>query len=127
MAQTRDLKWGLFILLTGVMLLGLVSCERPSLPVEVGPPTQAVLVEPSDRSSNIPVTTLLTWMESKRATSYDVYLGTTDPPPFKTSTNSTSVNPGQLDYSTIYYWRVDAKNEHGSVQGDLQIFTTAAK
>lgn len=48
------------------------------------------------------------------ATSYDVYFGTTNPPPFMVNTTSTSYYTGtSLNSSTTYYWKVVPKNASG--------------
>ena len=47
------------------------------------------------------------------ATSYDVYFGTTDPPPFRVSQRDEVFLPGPLETATTYYWRVDAVTASG--------------
>lgn len=117
---------GIFILLLGIMLLSGVSCRPGTPPVkEVGPPTIAFPLEPVDRAMGVPLNPTLTWMAAKRATSYDICFGTTNPPPFRSNAASTSCNPGTLEPLTTYYWRIDAVNEHGKKQGDIRIFTTS--
>jgi hypothetical protein len=57
-----------------------------------------------------------------------VYFGTDSTPDsgeLKGNQTSFSYNPGTLDYSTTYYWRIDAKNSDGTTTGDVWYFTTA--
>jgi len=56
---------------------------------------------------------------------YDVYFGTTSPPPFSHNNGSTKTwDPGTLEYSTTYYWRVVAKDANGSTTSATWNFVT---
>jgi len=57
---------------------------------------------------------------------YDVYFGTTSPPPKVASNQSeTTYDPGTLEYNTTYYWQIVAWNELGeSAEGPIWSFTT---
>jgi len=57
---------------------------------------------------------------------YDVYFGTTSPPPKVASNQSeTTYDPGTLEYNTTYYWQIIAWNEQGeSAEGSIWSFTT---
>jgi hypothetical protein len=68
----------------------------------------------------------LTWQASSGADSYDVYFGTTTPPPFLANTHATSYLP-QMDYNTQYYWQIIPKSAGGDASGcDIWSFTTAS-
>jgi formylglycine-generating enzyme required for sulfatase activity len=58
---------------------------------------------------------------------YDVYLGTGNPPPLVSAGQSAlSYNPGGLIAGTTYYWRVVAHDHHNnSAAGPLWMFTVA--
>ncbi|HTN45479.1 MAG TPA: T9SS type A sorting domain-containing protein [Flavipsychrobacter sp.] len=92
------------------------------------PPNCATAFNPADKSTttNAATTTNLTWLSGGGgATDYDVYFGTTYPPPFVGNTTSTSF-PVSLNSSTTYYWYVLAKNANGSAVGcDTLDFRTA--
>jgi len=84
-------------------------------------------VSPADNATNVPITAILDWNASSGATSYDVNFGTSSSPPFVGTTTLTYWNPpGDMAYSTHYYWRAIAKNSCGSTYGSIWEFTTAA-
>ena len=67
----------------------------------------------------------LDWGDASGATSYDVYFGTTNPPPFSVNKATSSHDPGTLNYITTYYWKIVAKNICGSTASPVWSFTTA--
>jgi len=77
--------------------------------------------------NNISVTQQLGWTAASGAISYNIYLGTTNPPLFKTTITDTSYSPGTLAYNTTYYWRIDAQNSSGTTFGNLWRFKTLMK
>jgi hypothetical protein len=83
-------------------------------------------LSPANGATNVAVTPSLIWSAASGATSYDVYLGTTNPPSLATSTSMTSYAPSALSNSTVYYWKVVAKNGSGSTSSSTVSFTTAA-
>jgi PKD repeat protein len=60
---------------------------------------------------------------------YDVYFGTSSPPPINISNQSgTSYAPGDMQYATLYYWRIVAWDNHSvSSVGPLWNFTTRSE
>ncbi len=61
-----------------------------------------------------------------RATSYDVYFGTSSTPPLVTNVSGTTYNPGTLGGNTTYFWKIAAKNAGGSTASTIWSFTTLA-
>ena len=64
-----------------------------------------------------------------RALSYDLYWGTSTEWGTPINTSSTFVTialTASLEHETLYYWRVDAKNEAGTTRGNVWSFTTVA-
>ena len=57
---------------------------------------------------------------------YDVYLGTTNPPPIVSEGEVNSLyDPGYLEYETTYYWSVETYDSYGlSTGGQVWEFTT---
>jgi hypothetical protein len=88
------------------------------------PPSKAINPIPSNNDSDIPLDQVLSW-SSSQAASYDVYFGTANPPAFKLNQTGTSYSPA-LKYGTTYYWRIDSKNSHATIEGDIYNFTTVA-
>jgi hypothetical protein len=64
----------------------------------------------------------LRWAAGTRAKSHDVYFGTSDPPPFVCNQTAATFDPGKMDYSTTYYWRVDEVGAYGTTQGPVWSF-----
>ena len=82
---------------------------------------------PAANAFNINTGGTLSWNPSAPATSYDVSLGTTNPPTaFASSIASASVAFSGLTPNTVYFWRVSARNSAGSTPGDVWQFTTGA-
>jgi len=95
--------------------------------------------DPSNGAVDVKQTTILTWSHGVFADSHQVYFGTdkdavknadTSSPEYKVSGNlgSESYDPGQLQWDTTYYWRVDEANNANADSpwtGPLWSFTTA--
>ncbi|MCP4261114.1 MAG: hypothetical protein GY774_26955 [Planctomycetes bacterium] len=104
-----------------------------SLPVRAGAP------DPSNGAVDIRQTAILSWGVGEAAASHEVYFGTdedavknADPssPEYKGTRDlgSESYEPGQLDWDTTYYWRVDEVNNANPDSpwvGKVWEFTTA--
>ncbi|MFH1226477.1 MAG: SBBP repeat-containing protein, partial [Planctomycetota bacterium] len=88
---------------------------------------QPISPTPANNAINVITTTQLSWGVVSGATSYDVYFGTTSPGTFKGNQAGTSYDPGELSYSTPYYWRIDSKNAGGTTTGQVWSFTTQAE
>ncbi len=93
------------------------------------PPEKAISPAPLDGASNIGINTpTLTWADGGGADSYDVYFGLESGNLDKivsgitdVSADITSFTP--MDYSTVYYWRIDSINANGTTTGDEWSFT----
>src|SRR5436190_18722531 len=93
----------------------------------MGPPSAPTLLSPSNGATNVSTSPALSWNAATGATSYDVYLGTSNPPGlYSTNVTDTSLNVGPLTANTTYYWKVTAKNSVGSADSTLSSFTVAA-
>ncbi|RLF36819.1 MAG: hypothetical protein DRN08_00615 [Thermoplasmata archaeon] len=57
---------------------------------------------------------------------YDVYFGTSTPPPLVVNNQSSTVyDPGTMSYMTTYYWKIVAWDNHGAKSiGQIWSFTT---
>ena len=94
---------------------------------------------PNDEATDVPRDVTLSWEPGEHANKHDVYLGTSfddvndatkASPEYKTtkSLGDESYTPGNLEFGTTYYWRIDEVNAppHQSTvfKGELWQFTT---
>ena len=100
-----------------------VSYDTPSA-LWPYPPAPATNPSPANAATGQSVTTTLTWSNGFNAASYAVYFGPSNPPAPVANQNDTSYDPGVLNYSTSYYWRIDAVNDSGTATGTVWSFTT---
>ncbi|UCD36912.1 MAG: T9SS type A sorting domain-containing protein [Fidelibacterota bacterium] len=107
----------------GVMSVYSNLAQATTLDVS-GVPLQASHPSPADSATDVWISATLTWDNAAAATSYDVYLGTTNPPPFRINQMVTVYEPRDLLDSTIHYWRVDPVNDRGTTTGQVWRFTT---
>lgn len=87
--------------------------------------------QPASGATGVSTATQLTWQCSDLdgdAITYDVAFGTANPPAIVSSNlTSTSHNPGQLNQSMTYYWKVTATDAHGAAtSGPVWNFTTGS-
>jgi len=96
--------------------------------LQVPPPLPAIpaLTLPANGAIGVALNPTLGWSASSTATSYAVYLGTTNPPPLLGTTTANTYVPGTLGPATPYYWQVAATNTVGSVNSAISSFTTLA-
>ena len=94
---------------------------------ELPPPGQPGNPSPADGATAVSVDQDLSWSPAAGATTYEVYLGTNSTPgpgDLQGALTGTTFALGQLSYSTVYYWRVDAINGNGTTTGPVWSFTT---
>jgi hypothetical protein len=90
-------------------------------------PTKASSPTPLDNASMVSVDADLAWTAGADTLTHDVYFGTSNPPALASANQAgTNYDPGTLNTSTTYYWRIDEKNTNGTTTGDVWSFTTAA-
>jgi hypothetical protein len=98
--------------------------------VDNGAPPPPSYVSPANGADDRSVHSQLQWSASidpeSDPVTYDVYLGTTNPPSLALADRSaTSYNPGELLYDQTYYWRISAKdNRSNESPGPVWSFTT---
>jgi hypothetical protein len=97
-------------------------------------------LDPANGAVDITQTPVLTWTPGVNGASHEIYFGTdpdavknadTSSPEYKGSGNlgSESYEPGQLEWNTTYYWRVDEANNANADSpwtGPLWSFSTAS-
>jgi hypothetical protein len=85
---------------------------------------------PADGTSVAEIDSILSWLGGDRdagdVVTYDLYFGTSDPPSMVVSDYSpTTYDPDMLDYDTMYYWKVVARDQDGAEsEGALWGFRT---
>jgi len=94
----------------------------------VAPPGQASNPSPANGAASVSINADLSWTAGSGATSHDVYFGTDSTPDsgeFQGNQAGTTFDPGTLEYSTTYYWRIDEVGAGGTTTGVVWSFTTA--
>src|SRR5262249_37345127 len=85
-----------------------------------------VQIAPANGATGVALSPTLSWTAVAGAINYDLYFGTTNPPPFFGNVGNSSTPSGLLP-GVKYYWRVAAVNS-GNVEGissPVWSFTTA--
>jgi hypothetical protein len=93
------------------------TCSGPDAPTAFSP---------HDGQTHIELSPTLRWQAVSAATSYDIYFGSSEPPPLAASITANSFNPGVLQPGRRYHWRIVAKNECSPTSGPALTFTTAS-
>ncbi len=95
------------------------------------PPTEPNNPTPADSSPSVSINAQLSWgggdPDPGDTVTYDVYFGTSNPPPKIGDGNQsgTSYDPGTMQYTTFYYWRIVVWDNHNSsTNGPLWNFIT---
>ncbi|KYK21931.1 hypothetical protein AYK25_02970 [Thermoplasmatales archaeon SM1-50] len=101
-------------------------------PIENNPPDIPSEPNPINGSMNVSISANLSWIcedPDGDPVVFDVYFGTESPPELVASNHTnTSYNPGTMNYSTHYYWKIIAwDNQSLSSEGPEWEFTTVEK
>lgn len=120
-----------------LMIFGfaVTSCSSDDDSVKSQNPSNFNLIQIPDGSLDVKLKPTFTWSAATSpdasAVSYDVYLGTNNPP---TTTIASDLNntiyalEDNLDFETIYYWKVVAKNSNGNkTESSVSSFKTRAQ
>ena len=96
------------------------------------PPTCPLSISPAQSATNVALNPTLSWSPASGSVlSYDIYFGTSSNPALvmNVPAATTSFTPAApLSPSAIYYWKVVAKNTHGSSTGCVtQMFLTGTE
>jgi len=96
------------------------------------PPNIPASPSPANAATGVSITPTLSWTggdpDAGQTVTYDIYFGTAATPPLAVSNNATTnYAPGTLAASTLYYWRIVARDNLGATtSGPTWSFTTAA-
>jgi subtilisin family serine protease len=126
LALTASIVSGIYAIRLNVSTLCGLFAGTTSSTTTVNPAVPApVLISPQNGAAGVSQTPTLSWSPSPGAASYDVYFGSSAPPPLVSSTTATSYSPSALNTGTLYYWRVVANNGiGGSSSSATWAFTT---
>jgi len=136
LAEDTNPNWGFDVVDDGARMLLSAGLGRI---IEIIDSRIAGAPTPANGAVDVKQTTILTWSHGVFADSHQVYFGTdkdavknadTSSPEYKGSGNlgSESYDPGQLQWDTTYYWRIDEVNNTNPDNpwtGPLWSFTTA--
>jgi hypothetical protein len=100
-----------------------VDTVAVDVPPRVGP-DRASNPAPAHQSGSAGINADLSWTAGARATSHDVYFGTSNPPPSRGNQAATTYDPGTMVAGATYYWRIDEVNTSGTTTGLVWRFTT---
>ncbi len=81
---------------------------------------------PADGAGGVTGLAALSWTASPRASSYDVFFGTTADPPLAGNVTSPAFNAGAVAAGVRYFWRVVARNAAGLANSSTWSFTAQA-
>src|SRR5262249_44340763 len=116
----------------GAQVTNLVSViggsSLPATVTDIAPalPATPFLAGP-DGPMGVPVNQVSLFWSSIGADSYDLYFGSTSPPPLLANDLLTTVySLNGLNTCTTYYWQVVARNAAGRTPSRLATFTTTA-
>lgn len=96
------------------------------------PPAVPSNPKPVDGATNVDISKDLSWTNSDEDIGEDVYsdlyFGTTNPPPlFKANIFEMKYDVGIMQFSTKYYWKIIAHDNHGMItEGPVWSFTTGS-
>jgi sugar lactone lactonase YvrE len=83
-----------------------------------------LVLYPADGTTGVVTDPILAWTTVTGATSYNVYFGTSNPPPLAGSATCTSYSPKGLAANTTYYWQIVPQGASGLTASAVQSFTT---
>jgi hypothetical protein len=127
----RNLKAVLALFAGFVLLSSCREWDNPYDPVGNHPPAVPKYPNPADSSIRANVGLALSWHcydpDSGDTAYFDIFMGTGSPPGLvRAGWADTTFQPTGLAYSTGYYWRIVAYDNHGdSAVGPVWHFTTA--
>jgi len=98
------------------------------------PPYMPSNPTPSNNSIDVDINADLYWNggdpdDPDENITYDVYFGTSsNPPKIVSNISDTNYDPGTMDFSTKYYWKIVSWDNHGaSTSGPIWCFTTGSE
>jgi hypothetical protein len=113
----------------GVVMVDVNNINPGKTTVWATASTKAGHPSPANGATNVSTLADLSWTGMLDTISHDVYFGTDSTPDeteFQGNQPGTTFDPGRLNQTTTYYWRIDEVNDANVVTtGDVWSFTTA--
>ncbi len=97
---------------------------------ENAPPFAPTAPNPEDGATDVSIDEILTWTgsdpNSGDTLTYDVYFGTSSPPPLvEEGITQEAYDPGTMELGTTYFWQITAEDSQGlTTNGPIWSFTT---
>lgn len=117
-----------------LLVISIFACDSDSSTSDEGennPPQKPVLLSPGDGVFESEIDPVLAWSCSDPdddALVYDIYLGeNSEPPMLIENYTETSYQVVELEYSTQYYWMINAKDENSSKLSECWSFYTRSE
>ncbi|HTX37177.1 MAG TPA: kelch repeat-containing protein [Bryobacteraceae bacterium] len=88
--------------------------QSPNTSIEPAGPPVVTLLAPANGATGLSTSVTLAWQPVSNATSYAVYFGTVNPPPFQFNTAGFLYSPPALTAGVVYYWEIIASNSSGT-------------
>lgn len=112
---------------TGILILSILYVLIGCAP-DNNPPEAPSVIYPPDGDSTIYIDISLYWTSSdvdNNPLIYDVYFGTTNPPPrIQSGIQVAEFDPGVLQYDTEYFWKIDVMDKSEKTEGAIWHFET---
>jgi uncharacterized protein (TIGR02145 family) len=94
-------------------------------------PNQPADPNPANEATDVGINSMLSWTctdPDDDPLTFNIYFGTNNPPPLvQSDVTEFSFNPGTMINSTVYYWKVSAKDDHDqTTPGPVWTFATEA-
>jgi hypothetical protein len=122
------------ICIVSCLSMCLIGCskDKTTTPATNRAPAAPSNPLPAHQATGVAINPQLAWQCSDPdgdSLTYDIYFGNQQAPPLADSNyHGCSYQPTGLEYETSYYWKVAAKDNHGTVtQGPVWVFTTMAQ
>lgn len=104
-----------------------IGADEGAFTAVQAPPGTPVYASPANAATNVAVNATLTWSansEGGTPTSYEVYMGQSDPPDY-VATVLTGSYAASTEFGKTYYWKVKAINNEGEAEGAVWSFSVA--
>ena len=125
--EDQVLLAGTYYLVVAGNTLGAITMTREEIPA----PEEVTYIAPENTATNVEAPVTLTWEGGANATEYQVLFGTFYPPTqvaldwtMVDEDNFGSYIVESVASNTQYFWQINVRNSHGTIEGPVWGFTT---